>query len=328
MELREQCQHRWSDILMRFGLPEKLLNKQNQPCIFCGGKDRARFTDLNGYGYYICSGCKPDGIDGIELLSLYTGLEFSELAKQIRGVLGHTQARPSTGQDVDKVKKRLGAIWKASHKISPDGPVAKYLRNRGLTRVDLDSLQDIREHDSLTYWTVEDGQKPVKVGEYPAMVAMVSTPEGENATLHITYLTPDGEKAPLDPSRKVMPPARKWQGGAIRLGSLDDGKTLCVAEGIETALTMLNNNPDLCVWACISAGNMSKFVPPDDFTSTVYVAADNDLSFTGQAAAFEAARRLTQLGKCKVSVLMPEQAGTDWNDVLLAGGLLLPGGFV
>ena len=43
------------------------------------------------------------------------------------------------------------------------------------------------------------------------------------------------------------------------------------------------------------------------------ICGDNDVSYTGQAAAFALAKRLTDAG-IKVEVQIPEVPGKDWND--------------
>ena len=69
------------------------------------------------------------------------------------------------------------------------------------------------------------------------MLAIVQGPDGTDLTLHRTYLTNQGTKAPRE-GRKLMPVAdgKKTTGGAIRLFESED--TLAIAEGIETALAV------------------------------------------------------------------------------------------
>jgi hypothetical protein len=52
----------------------------------------------------------------------------------------------------------------------------------------------------------------------------------------------------------------------------------------------------------------------------IVVFGDNDLSFTGQAKAYELAHRLTVKNGLDVDVEIPTAPGTDWNDVLLQRG--------
>src|ERR1019366_9474664 len=52
--LRERTRGRWRGILAAQGIDPRYLTGKNGPCPLCpGGKDRWRFTDLNGDGYWI-----------------------------------------------------------------------------------------------------------------------------------------------------------------------------------------------------------------------------------------------------------------------------------
>lgn len=317
MELREACQHRWHDIMVSMGVHQSILTKRHQACPLCkSGKDRFRWTDYLGMGGYICNQCGSG--DGFDFLMQYTGKDFKGVAEDIRSIIGETQARPVQNSDIEKARKRLVSIWQGANKLSPNCPTHLYLKSRGLDGLRFSTLTGIRCHPGLDYWHYEDDEL-MNLGKHPAMVSLVTTYDNKPATLHVTYLTKDGGKAALDPVRKLMTSCRNWQGGAVRLGSLEDGQVLCVAEGIETALTMKLNNPDWCTWACISAGNMEKFLPPNN-AHTVYIAADNDYSHTGQAAAHTLAKRIiSKMGEIRVSVLMPTKQGHDFNDQLMKG---------
>lgn len=315
-EIAEQAQHRWVDILKSFGLDDRTLNGRHGPCPICEGKDRFRFTNYMGNGSVICNQCMPvdDGVDGFEFLMRYTGSSFAEIAKEVKDILGTTTARPAQGVDVSKNKSRLNTVWTDAKPLSKGCPTHRYLVKRGV-KTEFGKLAGLRCHPALDYWMVDNG-KPVNLGKHPAMVGLVLNSLGEPSTLHLTYLTKDGEKAVLDPVRKILPVSRPYKGGAVRLEPHTSGQLLCVAEGIETALSIKTLFPDVCCWACLTAGNMKDFIAPDD-AATIYIAADNDLSYTGQAAAFELARKLSGK-KFDVRVLMPAQIGTDWNDELLA----------
>jgi len=67
------------------------------------------------------------------------------------------------------------------------------------------------------------------------------------------------------------------------------------------------------VWSVVSANGIESFEPPPG-VKTLTIFADNDANFTGQAAAYSAARRLSLQGMtCEVAV--PPTAG-DWLDML------------
>jgi phage/plasmid primase-like uncharacterized protein len=77
---------RWPQILPALGIPSKALNGRHQPCLFCGGKDRARFTDHKGKGSYFCNQC--GSYDGFRFLMKFHGWTFIETCRQIDTFLG------------------------------------------------------------------------------------------------------------------------------------------------------------------------------------------------------------------------------------------------
>ena len=155
------------------------------------------------------------------------------------------------------------------------------------------------------------------------MLARIQDFQGNGVGLHRTYLSPEGGgklqlrhpvTGELLPAKKAMPPIRKGalNGAAVRLDAPSDGR-LMVAEGIETALAagLLSGWP---VWSCVSANGLSRLQLPDSVREVV-IAADNDLSGTGERAAVSLARRLSLQG-CRVRIIPTVQAGRDWADVL------------
>lgn len=145
---------------------------------------------------------------------------------------------------------------------------------------------------------------------FPAMLSRVTDTEGIVTALHRTYLTEEGMKAPIESPKRVTP--GKIRGAAVELGN--PGAVLGVAEGVETALaaSALFGFP---VWAALGASNLAAFEAVPAGVKKVVVFSDNDANFTGQAAAFELARRLSLSG-LTVEVKVPDAVGEDWLDVL------------
>lgn len=200
----------------------------------------------------------------------------------------------------------MNAIWKGAKAIMQGDPVEKYLFRRcGLTAFpkDLRFLPDGRHYTGPGEYTV-----------HPTMLAMVRDPGGKPVNLHRTFLTPDGLKAPLgDEARKLME-GELPKGSAIRLAPA--GEELGVAEGIETAFSAgaIFKVP---TWALISADNLAAWTPPEGVTR-VQVFGDHDVSYTGQFAAFNLAKRLRAQREPRlddVAVRLPPLVGDDWNDV-------------
>src|SRR5690606_39807 len=129
------------------------------------------------------------------------------------------------------------------------------LARRGISLLLGDKV--VRFHPSLPYY---DGEH--WVGDYPAMLALVSDVAGKPVTIHRTYLTQDGCKSPVESPRKLMryPSDRTITGGAIRLHE-SCSPMLAIAEGLETALAVMEGT-DLPVWCVINANLLEKFTPP------------------------------------------------------------------
>jgi len=186
----------------------------------------------------------------------------------------------------------------------------------GTRWLELDEVpRAIKFHPNLGFYQKGDGGKTVKVGDFPAMVAVVRAPDGRAVSLHRTYLSANATKAPVEEPKKLMTCLDGSEGAAIRLYVPEE--VLAVAEGIETALAV-RCMTGLPVWATISSGKMKSLVVPDS-VKTVWIYADNDLPDekgrrAGQDAARVLAQRLVAQGKT-VHVRLPRQPGTDFWDV-------------
>jgi putative DNA primase/helicase len=258
----------------------------------CGGRDRFRFDDKEGDGTYYCSSCGAG--DGFNLAEKVTGKVFREIAVIIKTQAGampvsHMRAE----RDEVQLKRAMQDLWMGSGQASEESPVGVYLKTR-LGRPWASKM--IREN-----WQ----------GQWPRMVAKIDDVEGKGVNIHLTHLTSEGAKAPIDPVKRVMP-GRLPEGCAIRLAPA--ARVMGIAEGIETALSasILFEMP---VWAAVSGVMLAKWVPPAE-AEEIWIYGDNDGNFTGQAKAFGLANRLSlQFGR-RVEVRIPEAVGEDWNDVL------------
>jgi putative DNA primase/helicase len=148
---------------------------------------------------------------------------------------------------------------------------------------------------------------------FPAMLACVRDFTGKPVTIHRTYLAEDGSaKASVAKPRKVV--SKHGPSPHVRL--MPSASTLGIAEGVETALSAarLFNMP---VWSGLTTYGVETFEPPPGVQRLV-IFGDHDAKGAGQRAAHRLAARLA--GRITVEVKIPEQPGTDWNDVLLGRG--------
>lgn len=291
---------RWPGILQALGIDSGHLRNKHGPCPACGGQDRFRFDDKEGRGTWFCSHCGSG--DGFTLLRQVFGWDFRQAAREVDRVIGVVPAGPINQERTDESKvQALRDVWKASRPITKDDPVWRYLNRR--TGIEV-IAGDLRFHSALRY-VGDDGEL---VGTFPAMLALMRYPDGNAASIHRTYLTPDGRKADVPKPKKIMA-GRPLNTAAVRLGPV--GRSLGIAEGIETALAA-SKRFSLPVWAATNATLLADWVPPAG-VERVLIAGDNDASYTGQAAAFALAKRLARDG-FQVEIQIPETEGKDWAD--------------
>ncbi len=102
---------------------------------------------------------------------------------------------------------------------------------------------------------------------------------------------------------------KRLNGGAVRLSRV--AERIGLSEGIETALAA-SRRFQVPVWAATNAVLLEQFMPPAGVRE-VRIFGDCDSTWTGQAAAYTLARRLTRDGYA-VSVDLPDAMDTDYCD--------------
>ena len=302
-DISDAAKGNWHSLLPTLGVDSRYLVNKHGPCPICDGKDRFRWDNQNDGGGYICSQC--GGGDGFDLARKVTGKSFREIASQIEAIMGKPTGYKPKDIDPTEAKQRneMRRVWATSRPIADISPVANYLRARlGESAPPLDFVREI-----------DKAFHPADNSTHPAMAAKVVGWNDTAVNLHLTYLTRDGTKAMLEPAKKVMP-GKLPDGCAIRL--MPAAEIMGVAEGIETAISasLLFGIP---VWACVNGNLLAKWKPPEE-AHEIVVFGDNDTNYTGQAKAYELANRLEVQFKRRTKVMIPKNAGTDWNDFYLA----------
>lgn len=313
--------------------------KRHIACPVHGGKDGFRlFRDANLSGGGYCNTCGPKP-DGFSLLMWLRDWTFPEALSAVADVLGLSTGSRSPKRIVkrnihfaqsklsvndDKIKSILRAVWQESKSIHhPDAePVRLYLQSRGLDNW-LPAWPSLRFHPKMQYRNEDDRV----IGYFPAMLALVEK-GNQPITIHRTFLTVDGHKAPVDSSKKLMPvPSdRQIVGSSVRLGN--PGRVLSVTEGIETALAVIEAT-GMVTWPLITSTLMSQFVIPQGVEKLI-IWADLDRSLAGTFAAEKLAERADSQG-IEVESRIPEGPlpfdvkSIDWLDVLNQSG---PNAFV
>ncbi len=194
------------------------------------------------------------------------------------------------------------AIWSSALPASPS-PVENYLRSRGLT---------LPVPPSLRYADLKHAPTGLVL---PVMVAAVQSVDGQIIGIHRTYLKADGSgKAPVTSVKMML---GKCAGGAVRFAM--PGPKLGIAEGIETALSVAQECPDLPVWAALSTSGLKALILPECVREVVILA---DADEPGEQAAKDAAQKFLREGR-NVKIARPP-IGKDFNDTLQAGSNVVP----
>ncbi|MFW9622365.1 MAG: toprim domain-containing protein [Macromonas sp.] len=283
-------------------------------------------------GGVVCNTCGVKN-NGFLALAWLRGWDIKEAAREVSRFLKSGEIKPVEQRVVTKhvsddewAKRKIEEVRRLG-KSAEGTPVELYLRNRGLTLPVPDTLRYV---PNLSFWDAETRKETL----YPGMIADVVTADGLVRSVHRTYLTAEGKKAPLENPKKVMSPIGTISGGAIELYGAKEGEWLSVSEGIETALAV-RQALGLPVWATVSATMMAKLNP--DMWKHVKIKglliwADLDVGQeilgglgAGEWAALELQQRMCALGiPCHILIpgdMIPNGAkGVDWLDVYRSAG--------
>lgn len=276
-------------------------------CPVNGCDNEAATVNLERNLFY-CHKCHADG-DVLKLHQLVHGLPFLAAARDLGCLVDDHESVPARNRPAAPVPRPLetskpdrGAeiareLLRASDPLA--GSVAEMYLHHRAAHLPPDGAH-LRYHRNLRH---------APTGSvHPVMLAPIThAVTGKLLGVHRTYLSPEGRKADVKPSRMVL--GRK-AGGVIRLWP-DEAVTtgLGIAEGIETALSLAHGFTP--VWATIDAGNMAAF-PVLEGIECLTIAADHDEA--GLRAAETCAQRWHAAGR-EVRLVMAPNAGADLNDV-------------
>lgn len=288
---------RWPGIYAALGI--NVGEGRHCSCPSCGGKDRFRFTDLDGKGVYICNQCGSG--DGFDLVQKVMKLDFTGACEAVERVLGIAKINPLT-QEKKANPEDFRKMLESSKKVKNNDPVHRYLKERGLKEL------------PSTLWHCPKCWNTDKKQNYDAMLAVFSDPKGEAVTIHRTYIM-NGKKADVPNPKKIMTPLKKMNGGSVRLYP-GKPEVIGVCEGIETAIAV-HELYGVIVWPCLSAQLLQDWEPPD-FVHTVRIYSDNDWNYTGQKAAYILANKLS-LKPYELKVVVYVAKNNDFLDDLNMG---------
>lgn len=331
----------WMAVLPHFGVDRRSLSKRHGPCPLpaCSGtvtstgkrsnRDRFRFDNKGGKGTWWCNHCGAG--NGFSFLQKFSGLSDREIFVRLEQVTGlkfdSAPVAPIkiddeiTAEQADINRGFLVAAWTRARSLASRDPVSRYLTMR-VPGCDLSQLgREVRFHPGMKYLELDEKEEYVCRGYYPTMLARAIDGSGKAITLHRTYLTPAGVKAPFEVVKKQMPGIRKLRGAAIRLTTVPESRTLAVCEGIETGWAIATAyRYRINVWSLLNCQNLSIADIPDGMFDKVIIFEDYDLVDMargyrpGEHYAKQLEQRLKDRGiACERRT--PSHEGTDFNDM-------------
>lgn len=314
-------------------------------CPVHGGNDGDGFRffrDFDQSGGCICNSCvnpttgKKGFSDGFETLAWLKKYSIKDAFQEVADFLGGHCVSPiesrRCAQKVPQIsaeeiarkdrlyQRRLDQAWEQSipYWSAQAEPLRRYFAKRGL---DPDRLPDaLRFHPSMEYW-----HKKKHYGSFPAILARLYAPDGTAITLHRTFITADGDKAPVPKPKTVMAfpgsGSGRLTGGAIRLFPAAARMGIC--EGIEDALAVWQSTGQP-VWPCYSNVLLEKVVLPD-IVEELDIWSDYDLNGAGQSSA-EVRRLQAEADGLRARVHIPNtglregDTKLDWLEILIRHG--------
>ena len=274
------------------------------------------FTVVEDKGFFHCFGCGTHG-DVIAFIRHIDNLTFREAVEHLAGGVGleapegfdieaayakHPPTSPRSSAPTEDERRRIDGARALWHRAKPtEGtPVEAYLRARRIT---------IPIPPTIRY--LADAKHGPSGLILPALVAAVQGPDRVMRGVLRIFLTTDGtRKAPVTKAKMML---GKCAGGAVRLGPA--GPRLAIAEGLETALSVVQAYSDLPVWAALSTGGIRGLILPPEVEEAIIYA---DRGTAGLDAAVCAARQFSAEGR-KTEIISPPAGIDDFNTLLQAG---------
>jgi hypothetical protein len=265
-----------------------------QQCPACGYADALAVTVRDGKDLFHCHA----GCDQTDLLRAIRNRAAGTSLAQPLGVARQRQAQARITTPPPSATY-VQQLWQQSQ--AGFGSLAQtYLASRGLRFTPENWPSDLR-------FLSNHPHKPSGTS-WPIMLAAVRGLDGGLLAVHRTYLAPDGSgKAPVTPAKMTL---GSVGGHAVQLAPA--ATKLAIAEGIETALSVMLASAIPC-WSAVSAGGIRNLIlPPLPLASDVTIAADPDPA--GLNAAQTAAQRWLAEGRT-VRIATPP-LGQDFNDLI------------
>lgn len=328
----------WKTLLPALGVDAHRLTGKHCACPGCGGKDRFRFDDKDGNGTFVCSqgGGEPLAGDGFMLLEHVHGWTRAQSFQAVRDAVGmgkNLSAKPvfpgatkPVAQETPKMnhRKELSRVKETwSQGIPIRGTLVEtYLASRGILTDSIPADAHLRFHRWLTQYAPDGKGGFTVLHEGPAMIALITNLHDEILGIHKTFIRPDGSgkaDVPGGNAKFLKKCVERLNGGAVRIHVPDPQSGMIgIGEGIETVLAAhtltRRKGAILPVMAALNGVLLADWVPPVS-ARNIAILADNDKA--GLEYAHKLQERLRQYRPdAATDILIPPQAGMDWNNVL------------
>lgn len=269
-----------------------------------------------------------DKAEAIKWSKSWLGIDSMDPARlaQRRREVEKEVERKTAEAKAEEEKKRASArrLWLEAQSDIRATPVYQYLLGRGIDINAMPRLPGALRYSARTYCHEAKEAGGGREFMLPAMVGNISNGLGEQISTHRTYLEqqPDGswKKAKLVNAKKTL---GLYLGGFISLNRGASGKAIkdappgdhvIIAEGIETALSLVIGYPEKRVLSAVSVSNMQNLQLPENI-KRVTLAVDNDGEGAQSAVAVDAAiARFMDEGREVFIARSP--VGKDFNDLL------------
>jgi putative DNA primase/helicase len=289
----------WVRILGELGFPSSYLDGKHHGCPLChDGKDRFRFSPETSNGLYICNQCSSG--NAVHLLSNYLNTDYQNAQNIISEHLGIKV--PTNKKIFSENEKLLWAIdqeIKTAKNISNDTVAFEYLKFRKLSKF-IPIIKDAKFNSFV---------KDNKLNEY--IVYFIRDADGKVCHTQKTFIR---KRQDSFSKQRIISKGSIPKGAAIRLLE-PSGGIMGVCEGVETALACFDLY-DIPTWSCLNTSILSNFIIPKDLSiDKLVIFCDNDKNFSGQAASYTLAKKMSALNKnLTVEVIVCPLPGKDFDD--------------
>lgn len=311
-EVTHAAADRWPSVLAGLHIEVPDSPRRHGPCPACGGSDRFRFDD-GGRGSFICNQCGAgDGLDLIRKVNKCDTTEAARLAADVLGIdcraaqtdpVAASQRRERLEADhqnreqerqqkasveAEQRQSAFAGHWQRLTNAAASGE-SQYLTWKGLS--------------GFTFPLLTDGR------------LLLSLVDDSGTVIAAQTITPQGEKRLLTGSAK--------RGAYHAVNAADAPKSVLIAEGLATALSVHLMRPEALTVCAIDAGNLQPVAQAMHQrypNAQIIIAADNDIKPGGPNTGKDAAEKAAKTVSGWVA-LPPSEEKADWNDYHQQHGL-------